>query len=85
MSKHSEKEGERNGGNSGFAIAPDHGVPHVRVGFLDAVEESVGIANVSGVGECAEREDTAHRKRAGDEAGAGHACLNLPQLPQAGT
>ncbi|KAJ1433015.1 xylulose kinase-like [Sesbania bispinosa] len=85
LSKHLKKEGEGNGGNSGFAIASDHGVPHVSVGFLDSVEENMSIANVSGIGECAEREDPAGGERVGNEAGAGHVCLNLLQLSHAGT
>ena len=55
-SKHVEKEGECRGGNSRFVVASDHGVPHEGVGFGDTADETVGVADVAGVGEGAERE-----------------------------
>lgn len=86
MPQHSEEVGEGNVGVPGFPIASDHGVPHESVGLVDdAVEEKVGVANVSGIGERAEGEEPARRERVGDEAGPGHAGMNLLQLPHGGT
>lgn len=78
-----EKKGESDDGQSDSEIASNHGVPHERIRFLDAIEKSVSVANVSGIGECAERDDPADRERVGNEACEGHACLNLLQLPHA--
>lgn len=80
-----EKEGECRGGNSRFVVASDHGVPHEGVGFGYTAEETMGVADVAGVGEGAEREDSAEGEGVVDEADDGHACLNLPQLVHGGT
>lgn len=45
----------------------------------------MGVADVAGVGEGAEREDSAEGEGVVDEADDGHACLNLPQLVHGGT
>lgn len=53
-SKHIEEEREGHGGNSGLVIASNDGVPHKGVGLKNTAEKTVGVAEVTGIGEGAE-------------------------------
>lgn len=65
----------------GSEVAPDHGVPHERIGFTDLVgEQEMGVVDVAEVGEGAESKDAAGGEGIEDEAGPGHVCLDLLQF-----
>jgi len=54
LSKHVEEEGEGHDRISGLVISSDDGVPHEGVGLRNTAENTVGVADVAGIGECAE-------------------------------